>query len=71
LDIAHQGLLQVKGAVETVGFEHVADAAVEPLHHSVGLGRLRRRQAMLDAQFGAQFSAELIELVLAGRCPCA
>jgi len=67
LVIAHQGLLQVKGAVETVGFEHVADAAVEPLHHSVGLGRLRRRQAMLDAQFGA----ELVELVLAGRCPCA
>ena len=47
------------------GAQHVADAAVEPFHHSVGLGRLRRRQAVLDAQFGA----EQVELVLAGRGP--
>ena len=47
-DIAHQGLLEVKGAVETVGFQHVADAAIEPFRHGIGLGRLRRRQAVFD-----------------------
>ena len=46
-------MLQVKGVVETVGFQHVADAAIEPFHHPIGLGRLRQRQAVLDAQFGA------------------
>ena len=66
-DMAHQGLFQVKGAVEAVGFQHVADAAIEPLHHPGGLGRLRRRQSVLDAQFGA----ELVKLIGAGRCPCA
>ena len=65
-DIAHQGLFQVKGAVEAVGFQHVADAAIEALDHAVGLGRLRRRQAVLDAQFGAQFGAELVKLIGAG-----
>jgi|GEM_PF-4642071 len=73
MDIAHRGLLQVKGAVKAVGSRHVADAAVEALRcpatvsletvrggHPVGLGRC---QAVLDAQFGA----ELVECVRAGR----
>ena len=76
--MAHQGLLPVKGVVEAVGFQHVADAAVESLRcpavvcmqtmrgdHPIGLGRLRRRQAVLDAKFGA----ELVELVGAGWGP--
>lgn len=63
----HQGLLQVKGAVEAVGFQNVANAAVEPLYHPIGLGRLRRCQAVLNAELGAK----LVELVLAGRGPCA
>jgi len=62
MEIAHQGLLQVKGAVEAVGSQHVADAAIEALDHPVGLGRFRRCQAVLDAQFGA----ELVELMAAG-----
>jgi len=33
------GLFQVKAAVEAVGFEDVADAAVEAFDHSNGLGR--------------------------------
>jgi len=61
VEIAHQGLLQVKGAFETVGFQHVADMTLKLLCHAIGLGRLRRRQAMLDAKFGAK----LVELVLA------
>jgi len=28
IDNAHQGLLQIKAAVEAVGFEHLVDAAV-------------------------------------------
>ncbi len=64
MDIAHQGVLQVKGAVEAVGFQHIADASVEPLHHPVGLGRLGRRQGVLDAQFGA----DLVELMVARWC---
>jgi len=63
--VAHQGLLQVKRAVETVGFQSVADAAARPFHHSVSLGPLGRRKAMLDAKFGA----ELVELMVAGRYP--
>ena len=82
MNIAHQGLLQVKGVVEAVGFQHVSDAAIEPLRcpavvcmqtmrgdHPVGLGRLRRRQAVLDTEFGAQFGAELVELIGAGWGP--
>jgi len=65
MNIAHQGLLQVKGAVETVGLQHVGDAAIEPFHHPIGLGRLRRCQAVLDAKFGA----ELVKLMGARRCP--
>ena len=54
MNIAHQGLLQVKGAVEALGLQHVADAAVEALNHAVGLGRLWWCQAVFDAQFGAE-----------------
>ena len=67
MDIAHQGLLQVKGAVKSVGFQDVTDATVEALNHGVGLGRLWWGQAVFDAQFGA----EEVELVLSGWCLCA
>jgi len=66
MNIAHQGLLQVKGAVEALGLQHVADAAVEALNHAVGLGRLWWCQAVFDAQFGA----EQVELMLPGWRPC-
>jgi len=53
---AHQGLLQSKSAVETFGFEHVADAGIEPLDHPIGLGQLRRRQEAFGAEFGEIFT---------------
>ena len=75
MNIAHQGLFQVKGAVEAVGFQHIADAAVEALRCPATVfletvrgaiplvwGGVRRCQAVLDAQFGA----ELVECVRAG-----
>ena len=65
VDLAYQGLLQIKGAVEAVGFHHVADAAVESFHHAIGLRRLWWGQAVLDAQF----SVEPVELVADGWCP--
>ena len=46
-----------------VALQNLLDAAVEALDHAVGLRRLRRREAMLDVEGGAQFA----ELVLAGR----
>ncbi len=78
MNLEHQGLIQVKGAVEAVGFQHVTDAAVETFRcplmvckqtmrgdHAVGLRGFRRGQAVLDAQFGA----EQVEFVGAGGCP--
>ncbi len=65
MDIAHQGLLQVKGAVEVVALQHLLDPSVEALDHAIGLGVLRRGQAVFDPEV----AAELVELVLAGRCP--
>ena len=50
VDIAHQGLLQIKGTVEAVGFQHVADAAVEAFDHAIGLGRLGRCSMPNSAQ---------------------
>jgi len=43
--------------------QHFLDPAIEPLHHAVGLGGLRRGQAVFDFQGGA----ERVEFVLA-RC---
>ena len=37
-DVSHEGLLEVEGAVEAVGFQHIGDAAVESFGHAVGLG---------------------------------
>ncbi len=37
MDIAHWSLLQVKGRVEAVGPQHVADAPVEAFGHAMGL----------------------------------
>ena len=66
-DISHESLLQVEGAVEAVGFQHIGDAPVEALDHAVGLGRFRRGQPVLDAKLGA----EMVELMVlrGGACP--
>ena len=45
--IAHQSLFQVKGAVKVVGFQHVADAANEPLDPLPG----RRLSANAERDF--------------------
>ena len=60
-DEAVERLLQVLGAVEVVGVEHLRDAPVEALDHAVGLRVLGLREAVLDAQGLAQ----RIEAVLA------
>jgi len=61
--VAMQGRPQVLARLEVMGLQDVADAAIEALHHAVGLRRLRLGQSMLDAQG----LAELVELVLAAR----
>jgi hypothetical protein len=58
--VAQQGLLQVLGAVEVVRFEHIADTAIEALHHAIGLGRAGLGQTVLNAQLLAQ----LVKLVI-------
>ena len=61
-DIAVQRGFQFFAGAEVVRPKHFFDAAVEALDHAVGLGALRRGQAVFDAQVAAQ----QIELVLAG-----
>ena len=63
VDVAQDGLLQVLSAVEAMALQDVLDAAVEPLDHAVRLRPHRWREAVLDAQLGA----EQVELVLSGR----
>src|SRR5680860_84916 len=46
-----------------VALQHFFDAAIEALDHAVGLRRLRRCQAMIDSESGAEF----VELVLTCR----
>lgn len=46
-----------------MALQDVFDAAIETLDHAVGLRRLRWREAMIDAEGGAQ----RVELVRAGR----
>ena len=55
-------LLQTGPAIEVVRRQDLANAAVETLHHAVGLRRFRPGQPMLDAQL----FAELVELVVTG-----
>jgi len=57
-----QSGFQFLARAEVVALQHLFDAAVEPLDHAVGLGVLRRSQAVFDAEIGA----EQVELVLAG-----
>lgn len=59
--IAQQGLLHVLAAVESVGLQDVCNAAIEPLHHTVGSRGPGPGESMLDAQLLAQ----LIELMVA------
>ena len=66
-DIAVQRGLQFFAGTEVVALQHLLDAAVEPLDHAVGLGMLRRGQAVLDAEV----TAEQVERVLAGGCALA
>ena len=63
MNVAHQRGFQVFAADEMVALQHLLDAAVEALDHAVGLGVHRRRQAVLDAEVGA----EQVELVLSRR----
>ena len=59
--IAQQGLLHVLATVESVGLEHIGNAAIESLDHAIGSGRPGLGQSVLDAQLPAQ----LIELMVA------
>ena len=58
-------LLQADPAVKVVGGQNLADPAVEPLHHAVGLRRLRLGQPV----FGAQGLTKLVELMGPGGLP--
>ena len=57
--IPHQRLPHVFGAVETVGLQDIRNAAIEPLHHAIGLGRSGFGQSV----FNAQCLAQLIKLM--------
>ena len=59
--IAHQRLLQVLGAVESMRLEHIRNAPIETLDHPTGLGRSGLGQPVLDLQRLAQ----LVKLMLA------
>ena len=59
--IAQQGLLHVLATVESMGLEHIGNAAIESLDHAIGSGRPGLGQSVLDAQLPAQ----LIELMVA------
>ena len=63
VNVAQHGGFKVFAIDEPVALQHLLDSAVETFNHSVGLGMLRRRQAVLDAEVGA----EAIEVVFAGR----
>ena len=64
-DIAHQRGLQVLGAIEAMGGQHLGDAAIETLDHAMGL----RCTGLGQAVFDTQRLAELIELMMAGGLP--
>jgi hypothetical protein len=61
MNIAHQGLLQVKPVVEAIGLQHVADAAIEALNPLPGSAfRFHPNQVMTDLPDGSllvEFSA--------------
>jgi len=62
LDVAQQRGFQVFAADEMMALQHLFDAAVEALDHAIGLRMHRRREAVLDAEIGA----EAVEIVLTG-----
>jgi hypothetical protein len=53
-DVAQDGLLEVLAGAESVALQNVLDPAVEPLDHAVCLRPHGRREAVLDAEFGAE-----------------
>ena len=61
-DVAVQRGFQLLAGAKVVALQHLLDASVEPLDYAVGLGVLRRGQAVFDAKVAAQ----QIERVLAG-----
>ncbi len=63
MNLEHQGLIQIKGAVEAVGFQHVTDAAAEAFDHAVGLRGFGRSQAVFDTQFSAEPVGELFSII--------
>ena len=48
--VAVQGLFEIVAGAEVVRAQQVGDAAVEALHHAVGLRAPGPRQAVLDAE---------------------
>ena len=59
--IAHQRLLQVLGAVESMRLQYIRNAPIEALDHPIGLRGSRLCQPVFDLQRLAQ----LIKLMLA------
>ena len=58
---------QLLARLEVVRLQHLVDPAVEAFDHAVGLGELRRSEAVFDAQLGA----EQVEQVRARGCALA
>ncbi len=56
MDIAHQGLLHVKGAVEAVGFQHVADARRNQM--SDAYAKLRQEAKARQSEAGGDRKSE-------------
>jgi len=52
LDVALDGIGQVRGGVEAGGTQHVGDAAVEAFDHTIGLRGSGRDEPMLDTVVG-------------------
>jgi hypothetical protein len=53
-DVAVQSGLEIDRGVEPMGLQHLLDAAIETLHHAVGLGPTGWNQAVFDGLFGAE-----------------
>ena len=62
-DVAVQRRLQFLARSEVVALQNLLNTTVEAFHHTVGLGRLWRGQAVFDVEGGT----ELVELVHACR----
>ena len=70
MDVAREGGVEIGGGLEAGLTDDFCDAAVEALHHAVGLGVARRRQAVLGAELGAgpvEGVIAAVELGLAGE----